>query len=305
MNLQDFFVLGALLLTFGSSSNAEIIDRVEAIINKKAVFKSDVDHFRELIPLRAKIDPLFANEPLSKKHSPSESDIVNFLVDEALIAAKFPANDAEVEQEINSIQANLKIDRDGLKAAINREGFKFDDYFKLMRISLAKRQLIDREIRNKSVVSEDDVRAEYNRNRAGSKSFRGSFHIFLMEFKKKDFKSSALAKEEAQKALDAVKGGAAFGGEDLGYLAYSEMTEGLQKEVQKMGPEKMSGIVEEADRFLIAKTGDIKAEVDPAFDREKDVLKGRLMDAEFQHQVRLWLDRERAQNFVKVNVKAE
>jgi len=255
------------------------------------------------VALRAKIDPIFSNEPLAKKAKPTDFEIVNFLVDEDMISDKFPVTDPEVEQEINSIQTNLKIDRDQLRSAITREGFKFEDYFKLMRASLSKRQLIDKEIRNKAAVSDDDIRAEYNRERAGSKSFLGAFHLFLARFPKKDFKSPALAKEEAEKVLTSAKKSDTFSGEDLGYLAYSEMSPSLQAVVQKLGPDKISDVIEDGDNYIVVKTGDIKSDIDSAPEREKDVLRSRLMETEFEHQIHLWLDRERSNNYIKLNLK--
>ena len=143
MNPQGFSFFVVLLSLFGSMSHAEVVDRIEAIVNKKAIYKSDVDQFKILKPLRSKIDPIFGNDPIAKLANPTDLEIVNYLIDESIVVEKFPVQDSEVEQEINGIQANLKIDRDALRAAIVREGFKFEDYFKLMRISLAKRQLLD------------------------------------------------------------------------------------------------------------------------------------------------------------------
>ncbi len=314
MNFRDFSFLFTALLA-GTIARAELVDRLEAIVNKAPIFKSDIERFRSTVPLRAKVDPLFANEPLSRKMKATDGEVLEFLIDEAIILDKFPVSDNEVEQEINGIQNNLKIDRDTLKGAILREGFKFEDYVKMMRVSVAKRQLVDREIRNKAAVSDDDVRAEYNRTRSGSKSFRGSFQLHLIRISKANYKSIAAAKEEATKALDSLNRGANFAdvaksvsddashesGGDLGFLSYSEMSPILQKEVQRLGPEKRSGLLEDKSSFLIVKVGEVRADGDAAFEREKDVIRGRLMESEFQHQVRIWLDRERGQNFVKVN----
>lgn len=314
-----FFFVGILFQFSLYASSAEIVDRVEAIVNKKAIFKSDITRFKELLPLRAKIDPIFSNDPLSKKQNPSDEDIVSFLVDEMITSDKFPVADSEVEQEINAIQGNLKIDRETLRAAIRREGFKFDDYFKLMKASLAKRQLIEREIRSKAAVSDDDIRAEYNRRKSGSQSFSGSFQIHMIKVSKKNYKSAALAKEEAERALLEIKKGASFeeaakshsddssqtSGGDLGFLSYSEMSPVLKKEVQKLGPERMSGVIDSPDSYMIVKVGEIKSETDSLFEKEKDVIRARLMENEFQHQIHLWLNRERSQNFVQINGKKQ
>jgi len=317
MNLRDFSIFSGLILSLSGSAHSELVDRVEAIVNKKAIFKSDVDRFRALVPLRSKVDPLFANEPLAKKVKSTDAEVLDFLIDETLIVDKFPVTESEVEQEITGIQTNLKIDRETLKAAMMREGFNFDDYFKLMRVSVAKRQLIDREIRNKAAVSEDDIKSEYNRSRSGSKSFRGAFHLSLIRITKSNFKNENAAKEEALKALESLKKGEPFAevakktsddpsqesGGDLGFLSYSEMSPLLQKEVQRIGPERLGGLLEDKTSYLIVKTGEIKSDTDSAFDKEKEVIRSRLMEGEFRHQVRLWLDRERSLNYVKVNLK--
>ncbi|NDG85664.1 MAG: hypothetical protein EBX52_11605 [Proteobacteria bacterium] len=313
-----YLVLFTALLALGTPSVfAELVDRVEAVVNKRPVFLTDIERFKALLPLRAKIDPLFMGEPIAKKVKPTNEEIREFLIDEMVISDRFPASDSDVEQEINAIQANLKIERGALRDAIAREGYKFEDYYKLMRSSLSKRQLIDREIRNKAAVSDDEVRSEYNRQFAGSRSFRGSFHLFLIRISKQNFKSPAAAKDEAGKALAALKGGEAFeavakrvsddptqeAGGDLGFMSYSEMSPAIQKEVQKLAPGNTSPLIEDKKAFLIVRVTEIKSDQDSGYEREKDPIRARLMEAEFRHQIRLWLDRERANQYVKVNAK--
>ena len=47
-------------------------------------------------------------------------------------------DEEEVEKEINSIQTNNHLSRSDLKEALSREGFKFNDYFELIRNSSSK-----------------------------------------------------------------------------------------------------------------------------------------------------------------------
>jgi len=321
MNIRGFsflILLGVAGFLY-SSAHAEVVDRIEAIVNKKAIFKSDIARFRKLAPLRIKVDPIFANSAIAKESHPSDTEVMNFLIDEELIAEKFPVSDSDVEQEVNGIQNNLHIDREALRGALSREGFQFDDYFSLMRISLAKRQLIDREIRNKAAVSDDDIRAEYNLEHAGSKSFRGSFHVFLIQIPKARFKTSALAKTEAGRALEDLKKEDAGktssfkkiaqeyneneSDGDLGYLPYREMSSTLQKEVRNLGTQKISPIFDDGKNYSIVKVSDIKSDDDSGLQKEKNAIRGKLMEHEFQHQIRLWLDRERSLNYVKINSK--
>jgi parvulin-like peptidyl-prolyl isomerase len=306
------FVIPAL---WAMPTRAEVVEQVAAVVNKKAIYKSDLGLFRSTLPLRAKVDPLFVGEPLAKKSSPTDQEVLDFLINEALILEKFPASDGEVEQEINGIQTNMRINRDTLRAAIRREGFRFEDYFRLMRSSLSKRMLIEREIRNKAAVSEDEIRTEYNRTHSGSKTFRGSFRLQLIRVEKKNYKTPALAREAANDALTALNKGEAFqevasrthvdgGSGDLGFLSYSDMQPAIQQEVRRLGSGKTGGLIEDSSSFMILKVGDVRAEADSGLDRERDSIRARLMDAEFRHQLKLWMERERSKNLVKVNLRS-
>lgn len=324
MNIQGFLLF---LSLFSFPSHAEttkasgsVIDRVEAIVNKTAIFRSDIKRFKSLTSLRMKVDPLFANDQLSKK-TPTDTEIVDFLVAEALILEKFPVSDAELDQEINSIQANLHINRDGLRSAISREGFQFDDYMQLMRASIAKRQLIDRDIRNKASVSEDELKTAYNKTRSGSKTFNGSIHLYMIRVTKKNYKTDKFAKDMYEAALKGLAAGDPFeevakktsddgsanNGGDLGFLSYQDMNPALQKEVQKNLSSKTElnsiGKFEDSKSYNIFKITEVSKDVDSGFDREKDSLRGKLLESEFQHQIKLWIDRQKALNYIRINQK--
>lgn len=321
MNIQGFLLFSGLFcssVTLSFADTSKVVDRVEAIVNKKAIYKSDVKKFKTLTPLRAKIDPIFSNDPIAKK-TPSETEVIDFLVTEMIILEKFPVSEAEVEQEITSIQNNLHIDRDSLRTAITREGFSFEDYQNLMKVSIAKRQLIDREIRNKAVVSDDELKAEYNRSRSGSKNFAGSFHLYLIKVTKKNYKTVKNAKDLYEQALKELGESKAFeevakkvsddssasSGGDLGFLSYQDMTPALQKEVQKIlsskNAEKEVGKFEDASGFTILKIAEVSKDVDSGFDKEKEMLRGKLLEGEFRHQIQLWIDRQKSLNYIRIN----
>jgi parvulin-like peptidyl-prolyl isomerase len=313
--LHHLVLLFAIPTLWVPLTRAEVVEQVAAVVNKKAIYKSDLTLFRSTLPLRAKVDPLFGGEPLAKKSSPTDQEVLEFLINESLILEKFPATDGEVEQEINGIQTNMRINREALRAAIRREGFRFEDYFRLMRSSLSKRMLIEREIRNKAAVSEDEIRTEYNRTQSGSKTFRGSFRLHLIRVEKKNYKTPVLAREAANEALAALNKGEPFqevasrthvdGGQgDLGFLSYSDMQPAIQQEVRRLGSGKTGGLIEDSTAFMIVKVGEVRAEADSGLDRERDSIRARLMDAEFRHQLKLWLERERSKNLVKVNLRS-
>lgn len=320
MNFQGFsFFISTLFILSASSSEAVLLDRIVAIVNKKAIFHSDVVKFKSLGNLRVKVDPLFANDPLSKK-TPSDSEITDFLIAEQLVLEQFPVSDSELDQEINSIQANLRISREALKEAISREGFQFDDYRQLMRASVAKRQLIDRDIRNKASVLEDELKSEYNRTRSASKSFNGTVHLHWIRITKKNYKTIKNAKDLYDEALRLLSEGSSFeevakktsddgsasSGGDLGFVSYQDMNPGLQKDVQRALSSKdfnlsQIGKLEDQQSFTIYKISEISKDVDSGFEKEKEPIRAKLLEHEFQHQIKLWIDRQRSLSFIQIN----
>jgi hypothetical protein len=115
--ISVLFSLLTVFLATPSAQAAALIDRLEASVNNLLILKSDLKNFRETVSLRAQLDPLFAGTSVAAKGTQaSDSEITEFLIDEKLIAQQFPVTDSEVEQEINSIQANNKIDRNSFES---------------------------------------------------------------------------------------------------------------------------------------------------------------------------------------------
>ncbi|MFL5812049.1 MAG: hypothetical protein ACJ763_00610, partial [Bdellovibrionia bacterium] len=188
-----------------------IIDRLEAAVNSQLVLLSDVEEFRKTLKLRSQLDPIFAGTAIAQKGaSASTEEIVNFLIDEKLIAQAFPVGDTEVEQEINSIQSNNHIDRGQLRAALAEQGFTFDEYFELIRVSASKRNLIDRDIRTKVSISDEDVKNYFFSHYPAGDQGNRSYTLRLIFISPKTYKTPEATREAAQNALNAVKGGEAF-----------------------------------------------------------------------------------------------
>src|SRR4051812_3236549 len=76
------------------STQAKVLDRLEASVNSSLILHSDVQRFRKAIKLRQQIDPLFRGSALAEKGPKvTDSEIVEFLIDEKIILQKFPVSD--------------------------------------------------------------------------------------------------------------------------------------------------------------------------------------------------------------------
>jgi peptidyl-prolyl cis-trans isomerase SurA len=289
-----------------------VLDRLEASVNSALILLSDVREFRKTVKLRAQLDPLFAGTSLAGKGpSASEKDIVEFLIDDRLILQAFPITDAEVEQEINSIQSNNKIDRASLRRALQEQGFSFDDYFELIRISASKRNLIDRDIRTKVSISDDDVKNFYYNHYAKDTGGNKAYRLQVITVPLADYKSATAAREVAVRALESVKKGEAFEevarrtvGEsaniELGTLTEDQMNQMIREQVKKLQIGGVSPIFggSQAGAFFILKLADVKSSDSDRFNKVKEEIRSQLAASEYQHQISLWLERQRQIAFI-------
>lgn len=300
---------------FSSAGERTVLDRMEAGVNDSVIMRSDVERFRKILPLRAELDPMFATSALAKKGPQAPAmDIINQLINDRIILGRFPVNDGEVEQEIQTIKGTNKVTDAQLEGALKSRGYSRADYFEGIRLGLATRKLNDQEIRTRATVSEDDIRQFYfNSRKDGASHF--SYRLSVIRVSPENYKTPADAKNIASKALADIKGGQSFAdvakrvsddassesGGDLGFLTESSMSSDFRAAVRKMRSGDTSPVLGDAkSSFFILKLEDVKSSGDETFQREKEAIRAELTTQEFMTQYRLWLERQRNQAHISL-----
>jgi peptidyl-prolyl cis-trans isomerase SurA len=294
---------------------AVTIEKLQASVNSNLILFSDVLKFRETLKLRAQLDPLFPGTRVaSEGEKSSDQNIVDFLIDEKIIAQQFPVTDTEVEQEINSIQANNHIDRAQLQRALTEQGFSFDQYFELIRVSVSKRNLIDRDIRTKVTISDDDIKNYFYNHYARNTAVPMAYKLRVISVSLKNYKSVAGARETAQSALKAIRSGEPFedvakrvsddsnaeNGGDLGVVTEDQVSPAIRDQVKKLRIGQVSDVFGGAQNgaYEILKLEDVKSAESERLEKMKDEIRNQLTTSEYQHQISLWLERERLNSFI-------
>ncbi|MCC7442231.1 MAG: peptidylprolyl isomerase [Bdellovibrionales bacterium] len=306
-------VASSFVFLSGAVEASVLIERLEASVNASFVLLSDVVEFRKTLGLRSQLDPLFSGTSLaSKGGAASDREIVAFLVDERLITEQFAVQDAEVEQEINSIQAGNRISRDALKGALKEQGFSFEQYFELIRASLSKRNLIDRDIRTKVHISEDDIKNHFYNQLPRNASLR--YRLKVVHVDTGNYKSPDFAKDQAMKLLQDIRGGESFedvakrasdgataeSGGDLGFLSDDEISPLFQTKAKELKVGQISDVFGNTRAgFFILKLADIRSGQEDQLQKRRDKISAQLTTTEYQRQIALWLERERDKAYIR------
>lgn len=298
---------GPLALSARGAPAPRLIDRLEASVDASAILSSDIRRFRATASLRSRLDPLFATSSLAAKGAgASDSEVLDGLIADQLILNAFPVSDADVEQEIRAIQSGQRISRERLREELKRNGFGFDDYFELIRLSTAKRNLIDREIRSKVTITDDDVKSYYYSHGSRSEKASLSYRVKILSFSRSNYKSARAVQEAADRAEVALRSGDSFedvarrfgddtaqGAEDVGPLTEEQMSPQIRSQIKKLKVGGVSPVFGDAStRLFILKLSDISAGDDSRLAAVREEIRNRLAAEEYEHQIRLWLDRQ-------------
>ncbi len=293
-------------------THGRTLDRLEASVNSSIVLGSDIARFRKLQKLRVQLDPLLSGTIVDRKIPNTDAEIREFLINELLITQQFPVSDAEVEQEINNIQNNNHIDRATLRNALKDQGFDFDDYFELIRISASKQNLIGREIRPKVSISDTDIK-NYFYNMADRNNDAGrSFHLQIISVALSSYKNTKGAYQVIDRAVADIKNGEPFeevakrvsdhdsakNGGELGIFTEDQMLPSFKKQLKDLRIGHISSPFESDGRIYILKLLDLKSADSDRLNKMKDDIRNRLAVSEFQHQISLWQERQRQVSFI-------
>lgn len=303
-NLASLF-LAALLLP-SNVAEGRTIDRTVALVNSEVVLQSDLQNFQKNFTLRKELDPFI---PLTGFSGSSPAAVLDYLVQERLVAQKFPATDEDVEEEISAIQRNNKIDRERLKEILAGQGVKFDDYRRLMAVSVSKRKLVDRELRPLAAVSDEDVKNSYYTDpglaaRRKEQKLVLSYTIQQLILPSSELAESAQKKLRAGADFDSVASELAAQGAEtsrLNNLSEDNMNAKIREAIDGLKVGESTKPIVMGGSYLILRIQEIGAPKDPVFEREKEQIRNQLFQRGLLGQLKLWTERERASSYVHIS----
>ena len=213
VRLSAAALLGAGLVVLSVSSRAEIIERVVAKVNGDIVTQSEFEA-RQLAAVQA---ARIAPDQVETYLRQNNARILQEAVDDLLITQRaadlgIKLRPEYVQDVIEGIKKENNIPDDAeLKRQLRREGMSLDDLKRNIERSVLRRQVLSRELEQKTTVTEAEARAEYEKNK---EQYGKSASVHLQE----------IVVADAVQAQDVVR--RARGGEDFSSLARALSTAG-------------------------------------------------------------------------------
>ena len=169
-----------LLVLLPNSAAAKVVEQLIAVIDGEPYTLSNVGLYAE-----NKLGRAFPTGDLTQINAPDRDALEQFITEKLLDAeikeAGIKITDEDVEQYIQQIKAKNRLSDEDLKAALAREGQTLASYRGAVKSELERNEIINRQVRNKVGITNEDVERYYKLNAKNYRSEdRARFrHILL------------------------------------------------------------------------------------------------------------------------------
>lgn len=166
---RAIYIVPILILFFlARGAFATVIEQLIAVIDGEPYTLSNVNAYS-----KAKLGRGFPAGSLKDIGAQDRQVLEQFVTDKLLEAevreAGIVVSDADVQRYIDQVKKNNRLSEEDLKAALSRENQTLATYKASVKAEIEKSDLIDRQVRRKVTISDEDVERYYKLN---AKNFR-------------------------------------------------------------------------------------------------------------------------------------
>lgn len=229
------FIL-ALILAFLAPSmvhaDSQVLDQVAAVVNDEIITQSEMDVF--LRPIYEDYKKQYSGEELAQKMFEARQKLLSQLVEDRLVYQeaknqKIEVDEAMIDRDMEEFKKRFKSETE-MEDMLSREGMNLKEMRERMKRQAMIRQIQDREIRARVVVSPAEVETFYNEH---PEEFSGTEKIKVRSFTiKKDetAREKGLKDEASRNRIEEIRK-KILSGESFGELAkqFSQDTNAAQE----------------------------------------------------------------------------
>ncbi len=262
-------IISILLLT--TNLYAANNNRVVAFVNDDVITLYELNNRIEELTGKT-IDELKAAN--KKEFLNTRDQVLDLMIDEKLAKAKIKelkleADKADVDDYIEYLKEQNKVTQEQLLAQLKREGISYEKFREKIKDDIERRSLIDSQIRDKLVITEDDISKYYQSHKKDYEK-PGKAHIasiFLVPDSPESRTQLDELKKKGEEILARLKNGEDFGalarefsngpgaeeGGDLGDIKLADVDPKILKVINSLKEGEVSSLIDMGNRLQIIK----------------------------------------------------
>lgn len=295
------------------------IDRIAAVINDNVILASELE--LRVAPLRASVEAS-VSEPRERERRVQQltRQTLDAMVDEELVlqaaqAARITVDDKEVDNYLELLKKDHKLDDDQLREAMAAQGVTRTS----LRNDIARQRMVSQTIAPKVAVTDDDVRQRYDELSRRSSTIKAvelsQLIIDLPDREHPTEQQLAAAKQRATAALDRVRAGEPFAkvaselsddtttrptGGMLGWVDPATMTGDLEQVVRQMAVGDVRGPIRIDRGFALYFASNHQRNELRPLPEMKDAIRDELQRKALAKLSQAWVDDLRKQAYIAI-----
>jgi len=314
--------LASAALLWVNTSRGELVDRVAAVVNKDIIALSELER-RAAPELSAAASERDAGRRATKRNEVLH-DVLDVMIGEKLMDSAAKELNVEVtEQDVDTAIEDVKkqhgLDQQRLEEAVRGEGMTMSKYREVVRGQVSRLKLIQQKVRTRVKVTEQDVRAEYekyvklqqddpevharhivvqvdaNASAEQVEAARQKAQAIAEEARKPGVDFAALAREKSQ-------GASAREGGDLGYFKRGVMLPEFERLAFKLKPGEISDPVRTQYGWHVIKVEEFRDASIKSYEQMKDTLREQLSRAQLEKATQAYVQELRQAAVIDVKI---
>ncbi len=309
-----------LLLLFSNVqfSNAQVFDKIVAVVNDEVITLSDIRVAgRDILN---SLGSLSAEERVNREIA-AKSTILDKLIENLLImqeAKRFGirASEEEVQKAVEDVRGKNRLTEKEFLRALSEMGVTIKAYSDNVEKEIIRSKFMSRVIGSRVNISDDEIEFYYNR-KGDAFILPGEIRlgqVLLLTSNNTSEDEKKETRSKAQWVLNKIKEGEDFEklaskysqvpdkGGDLGYVRKGEINPEIEKVVFNLKEGEVSGLVETSLGFHIFKIVDIKDENKKPLSEVKEEIKSILFNERMDEVYQEWLEHMKTISYIEVRL---
>jgi peptidyl-prolyl cis-trans isomerase SurA len=303
-----------------AAAEAAVVDRIVAVVNEDVITLYDIETLMRPLSQNIKaqrLPPEREMQAVAKLRDEMLSNLIDTkLTEQEVKRYNITVTEEEVENYIRQLKQRRSTTDEQLRALLAEQGMTLEDYRKEVKLQLQRTKLVNREVRSKVVITEADIKAYYEKNKA---KYGGGtrYHLWNL-FVKLPSQASPADREAAQDLLAGVlaelRRGRSFAeivrltaerasavqGSDLGLFRVEELTPQLREVVRSLKPGQFSTVIESDFGYQIVYIQEIQETASKPLAQVEAEIQDILFRERVDDRFSSWLSDLRKRSHIKI-----
>lgn len=318
--LRWFPTIVALILFSSGMASAEIVDRVIAVVNDDVITQHELLSTVEILVKKYEMN--IRPEDRERAAADAKKALLNKLIDDLLLKQEARRLGITVREEevTKAIQDNLKqrkMSMEDLQQALAKDETSYEKYLEAMRIDLIRVRIMQREIRPRISVTNEEIGAFYEEHRD---EYEGKQRVRLqMIALPVSGESHPAAKEDlrlkAINILKRIRAGEPFEalanenspdrartGGDIGYVEKGSLNPSIEEVAFLLKPGEVSDVIESPQGFYIIRALDRRGGGNLSVKATRENVEDRIYRSKMEKKFDEWMVEKRQKAHIEIRL---